>query len=90
MNACKDDLDKSSKWLHIFYKMKRNSPEYFKNRDVASEGIQRALDNQVFFSLPVTPDNHNVVLHKLSSFDPKNYLFDESIKAFIMTGGECL
>lgn len=87
-NACKDDIDKGSKWLHIYYKMKRNAPEFFANRDVLSEGIQNALHDQFYFSLPVTPDGCNVVCHKLRSYDPKKYVFDEAIKTFIITTGK--
>jgi hypothetical protein len=89
INASKGDVEKSSKWLHLYYKIKRNSPEFFKNRDVFSDEIQSALTNQVFLSLPVTQNNCNVVLHKLANFDPKTYNFDAAIKTFIITAEAC-
>lgn len=88
MNASKDDIDKSSKWIHVYYKMKRNAPEFFTNRDVSSAEIQTALRNQFYLTLPVTPDNCNVVYHALQSYDPKKYVFDSSIKTFIITAGK--
>lgn len=90
VNACKDDTDRSAKWLHIFYKMKKNSPEFFRNRDVFSDEVQFALNHQVYLTLPVTPDNCTPVLHKLSDYRPKAYVFDEAIKTFIMTAGELI
>ena len=65
--------------------MKRSAPEFFENRDVFSDDIQKSLANQTYLTLPVTPQNHNVVFHKLSSFNPKDYDFDASIKTFILT-----
>lgn len=87
-NACKDDTDRGSKWLHIYYKSKRNAPEFFGDRDVLSEGIQNALQNQYYYTLPVTPDGCNVVCHSLKNYEPKKYVFDEAIKTFIMTAGK--
>lgn len=69
--------------------MKRNSPEFFKDRDVFSDEIQHAFENQVYLSLPVTPNNCNVVFHKLTNFDPKAYNFDAAIKTFIITAEAC-
>lgn len=68
--------------------MKRNAPEFFANRDVLSISIQNAFRDQVFLTLPVTPENYNVVFHRLTSYEPKKYVFDEAIKVFIMTAGE--
>lgn len=70
--------------------MKKNSPEFFRNRDVFSDEVQFALDHQVYLTLPVTPDNCTPVLHKLSDYRPKAYIFDEAIKTFIMTAGELI
>lgn len=88
VNACKDDMDRSAKWLHVYYKMKKNAPEFFANRDVFSKEMQFALDHQVYLTLPVTPDNCTPILHKLSDYNPKTYVFDETIKTFIMTAGK--
>lgn len=35
-------------------------------------------------ALPVTPNNCNVILQKLRSHDPKDYVFDATLKTFIM------
>lgn len=88
-NAGKGDIERTSKWIHVFYKMKRNSPEFFSNRDVLSEGIQDSLKNQINLWLPVY-DGCNILLHKIKNLEPKNYVFDEAIKTFIMMGGEFL
>lgn len=88
-NAGKGDIDRSSKWIHLYFKLKRNSPEFFANRDVFSEGVQNSLKNQRNFILPVYNGCH-VVLHSLKNPDPKAYVFDDAIKTFIMMAGEFL
>lgn len=50
-----------------------------------SEEIQAALDHQDYVALPVTPDNCNLIFHRLSSSEPKHYVFDEAVKTFIVT-----
>lgn len=86
-NAGKGDIERSSKWLHVYYKMKLNSPEFFAKRDVYSEGVQNALKNQINLMLPVY-DGCNVLLHKIKNCEPKAYVFDDAIKTFIMMAGE--
>lgn len=87
MSATKDNVEKSSKWIHVYYKLKKNSPEFFSNRDVLSKEIQSALKHQFYLALPVTPDGCNVIFHGLKTPDPKKYVFDDAIKTFIMTAG---
>jgi hypothetical protein len=69
--------------------MKRNTPEFFKNRDIFSDDIQKSMENQTFLMLPVTPKNTNVVLYKLTNTNPKFYDFDASMRTFIMTAEAC-
>lgn len=88
MNATKDNVERSSKWIHVYYKLKRSTPEFFTKRDVLSEEIQSALKHQLYLTLPVTPDGCNVIFHGLVSSDPKKYVFDEAVKTFIMTAGK--
>lgn len=87
VNACKDDIDKAAKWLHVFYKQKKSSPEFFQNRDVFSKEIQYAFDHQYYLALPVTPNNCLTIVLKLNDKNASTYIFDESIKTFIMTAG---
>jgi hypothetical protein len=81
-------MDKAARWIHKFYRVKQNAPEFFTKRDVYSEEIQEALKNQIYVTLPVTPNNYNVMLHRLRNFDPKTYKFDLTVKTFGMTAGE--
>lgn len=85
LNAFKNDIDKSAEKLENFYKLKKNTPQFFKNRDVKSDEIQSALDHQDYVALPVTPDNCNLIFHRLSSSEPKHYVFDEAVKTFVIT-----
>lgn len=71
--------------IDIYYKMKQATPEFFGNRDVESKGIQSSLDHLDYVPLPITPDNYNLIFHRLSSFEPRHYVFDDAIKTFIIT-----
>lgn len=73
--------------MHNHYEIKKDSPEFFRNRDVNSVEIQNSLDNQNFAILPTTPDNHNLILFGLSSYEPSDYDFDSSAKTYIMSFG---
>lgn len=86
--TCDNDKDKCLKLMHNYCKLKKISPEFFANRDVESDEIQQALDNQFYATLPSTPSNCNLVFHKLSNFEPKNYIFDATEKTFFMTIGK--
>jgi hypothetical protein len=85
--ACDNDKDKSLNLLHNYCKLKKKTPEFFANRDVEGEEVQQALNNQIYATLPPTPRNNNLVLHKLSNYEPKNYVFDAAEKTFLMTIG---
>lgn len=71
--------------LEIYYKMKKTTPEFFANRDLDNKEIQSSFDHQDYVSLPVTNDNQNLIFHRLSSYEPKHYVFDDAVKTFIIS-----
>lgn len=83
-----NDLDRGFKLLQNYYKYKRETPEFFANRDVNSDEIQLAFENQYFVVLPPTPKSCNLVFHKLANLEPKSYVFDTAEKVFLMTVGK--
>lgn len=85
MNAFKNDVEKSAVKLESFYKLKKTTPEFFANRDLESKEIQAALDHQDYVALPVTDDNCNLIFHRLSSYEPSHYVFDDAVKTYIIT-----
>lgn len=83
--------DKSVNAIHNYCKLIKETPEFFRKRDLMSNAVQLAFDHQYFFTLPPIPDkNYNVVYHALSSYEPKHYVFDESEQAFMMTLETCI
>lgn len=84
LKACDGDVDKSATLIENYYKIKKSTPEFFANRDIASEEIQKCLDNQDYIRLPITPDNCHLIFHRLSSHDAKTYSYDSAVKTFIM------
>lgn len=85
LNAFPDDIERCAQTLETFYKTKQNSPELFANRDIKGREIQESLDHQDYVPLPVTPNNCGLIYHRLSSLEPKHYVFDEAVKTFIAT-----
>lgn len=84
MNSCDGNVDLTVAKLEKYYELKKSTPEFFSNRDVSSNEIQHCINSLFFVGLPVTPDNNNVILLKLNSLNPKDYVFDSSVKTFIM------
>lgn len=68
--------------------MKNMFNEFFDNRDPDHPDIQKALDNQHYAMLPITPSGNFLFFHGLHSFEPKDYDFDSSVKTFLMMGGK--
>lgn len=88
LNACHSDVDKSAILVENFFRIKKSAPEFFANRNVDSEEIQKCLKNQNYVALPMTPDNNILIFHSLRNFDVNNYDFDSAAKTYIMTSGE--
>lgn len=72
--------------LENYYKLRKETPEFFANRDLESKEIQASLDHLYYIGLPTTPDNCNLIYHGLSSYEPSHYVFDDAIKTYILVG----
>jgi hypothetical protein len=88
LNACGSDIDKSVNLIENHFKIKKSAPEFFANRNVESEEIQKCLKNQNYVALPLTADNNILIFHSLRNFDASNYDFDSAAKTYIMTSGK--
>lgn len=83
-------VDQAVKLVSNHYQIKKDSPEFFQNRDVESAEVQSSLSKQDYVILPSTPDKCNLILFRLSSYEPSDYNFDHAAKTYIMTFGEFL
>jgi hypothetical protein len=72
----------------LFFNLKRNSPEVFRNRDPFSDELAVTFVNQNFFFLPTTPDGYSVVYGSLKNYTVSTFVFDSLAKAFFMTAGK--
>lgn len=86
--TCNKNLDKSVNFMEVYCKTNKDAPEFFGNRDVESKEIQLALDNEIFLPLPPTPQNCNLLMHRLTNYDPKKFVFDNTVKTFIISVGK--
>jgi hypothetical protein len=85
--ACDNNLDKSVALVNNYCKYGKDSPEFFDNRDVDAVEFQAVMNNMYFAVLPPTPDNCNLVVGRLSGYEPKDYDFDQTTKTFMMLLG---
>lgn len=82
------NFDECVKFARTYCIVVRESPEFFSNRDLESKEVQSCLDNQYYIALPPTPDNCNLLYHKLKNFDPKYHVFEAAEKTFFLTVGK--
>jgi hypothetical protein len=83
-------VERAAKLIETYYRIKKSAPEFFANRNVESEEIQKCLQNQNYVALPITPDNNMLIFHSLRNTDPSSYDFDSAAKTYIMTSGGIL
>lgn len=74
--------------VKLFFQLKMNSPEVFRNRSPYSNEISRTFENQNFLYLPVTPDGYSVVYSSLKNYSVSTFDLNSLAKAFFMTAGE--
>lgn len=74
--------------VKLFFHLKFNSPEVFRNRDPLSKEITTTFENQNFLYLPVTPDGYSVIYASLKNYSVSTFNFDSVAKAFFMTAGK--
>ncbi|CAO1396893.1 unnamed protein product [Diamesa hyperborea] len=89
LDSC-GSVEEAVKVIKIYYDVKKNTPQLFKNRDPESPAVQQCLNNQFHLYLPVTPDGCSVIYHGLSNDKSANYNFDEAVKTFFMNLDSCL
>lgn len=46
--------------------------------------MKGTLDAGYYVGLPITPNNCNLISTRLKSYNPKDYIFDDGVKCFIM------
>lgn len=80
-------MDKGVNLLHNYFKLVKDAPEFFACRDVYAKEVQSCMEYQKYILLPHTPDNYNVVFFKLSDYQPKNFVFNDVVRSFLMTVG---
>lgn len=84
LNYTNGDIDAAAKRIRVFYKAKKEMPNFFKNRDPESADIMQCLNTMHFATFPISPNKCNLIYGRLSDYDPKNYFFDPVCKTFIM------
>jgi len=85
LNFANNDVDAAFARCEKYVELKQSMPEFFTNRDPESDEIKAKLESCVYASLPVSPKNNMLILHKIRTSDPKDFNFEEAVKVFIMS-----
>jgi hypothetical protein len=81
-------VDGAFEKVKLFFKLKMNTPEVFRNRNPYSDELATTFQNANFLYLPVTPQGYSVVYASLRNYSVSAFVFDSIAKAFFMTAGE--
>ncbi|KAG6448425.1 hypothetical protein O3G_MSEX005478 [Manduca sexta] len=86
-HSCKRCMETTKKLLDTHYTMKTNFDAIFKNR-IVDDKIELVLKRVLLNPLPTrTKDGDAILYTRLLDTDPKNYLFQESLRAVLMLLG---
>ncbi|KAF7281274.1 hypothetical protein GWI33_004895 [Rhynchophorus ferrugineus] len=80
LRGCKFDVDKTKKKLTNYYVMRRDRPEWFRNRNPRLQHIQDLIKMGVFLPLKRHHDNKLVVIVRIAAHDPKKYDWNDIFK----------
>ncbi|KAL7030133.1 hypothetical protein ACKWTF_006537 [Chironomus riparius] len=84
LNGCEGDIEAAAKRIESYYNIKNSSPELFWNRDPESKELQFSFQIQQMATLPISPDNCVVFIHRTVDTDPHKYHYDDVFKMFMM------
>lgn len=84
----KNDIERAARRLETFFKLKRNYPEFFRNRNVNGEALKNCMKNQFYLMLPRLSEKTSLAYHALNSHIASDYNLAEAIKMMIMTSGK--
>uniref|UniRef100_A0A1B0CL61 CRAL-TRIO domain-containing protein n=1 Tax=Lutzomyia longipalpis TaxID=7200 RepID=A0A1B0CL61_LUTLO len=89
LNAC-GKVEEARKVIKIYYEARKNSPELFSGRDPNRNEVQKCLQSQDYFYLPLNPQGYHVVFHRLSDYKISSYHFENAIRTYFMLVDTCL
>lgn len=85
-HSCYYRLEQTKATIDTYWTVRTHAPEFFSARDPKSNVVQKALNLQRVVIYPgTTPEGYKVISTQLIDFDPSNYSFNESFKAYMLT-----
>ncbi|XP_020288423.1 alpha-tocopherol transfer protein-like [Pseudomyrmex gracilis] len=86
LHSCYYNLEDTKQCMNVYYRMRTTVPEFFKDRDPRLKEFQHSLKTLEFAMLPKSdPHGNRIIFHRLSDTRPQQYMFNDSIKAFLMS-----
>lgn len=80
LRGCKFDMIKTKKKITNFYRMRRDEPQWFTNRDPTLELLQDLVKLGVFVPLKQSSDNKLVVIIRTAAHNPKVHSIHDVFK----------
>ncbi|KAI4488608.1 hypothetical protein M0802_011424 [Mischocyttarus mexicanus] len=85
-HSCNFQTDATLRCMEAYYKIKKNCPQIFSNRDSKSESLEFTLNVIRFAALPVPdPNGYRIICHGLKDPDPNKHHFEDDAKLIMMT-----
>nr|XP_022907732.1 alpha-tocopherol transfer protein-like [Onthophagus taurus] len=78
-------IEKAKNLMEICFRLRRDMPEIFSNRDPKNEEIQNIFGTVDYLPLPVlTKEKYKLFLYRLRDPNPDRFVYADSLKAFFM------
>ncbi|XP_014245765.1 retinol-binding protein pinta-like isoform X2 [Cimex lectularius] len=90
-HSCMYDMKAAQSCIEVYYELRKNSPEFFKNRDVSRPELQQALTVLQYSCLPVKDQHgYQIIYHGLQQYEANKYVFNDGVKLLAMAIDACL
>ncbi|KAG8292324.1 hypothetical protein J6590_042560 [Homalodisca vitripennis] len=87
VHCCDGSLERTKTALELFFCLRADAPEFFKDRDPAMPRVQNVFNLIDLLPLPkVTPEGYRCFLYRLADPDPDKFHFVDYVKTFFMVG----
>ncbi|KAE9526635.1 hypothetical protein AGLY_013283 [Aphis glycines] len=89
-HSCYLNMEETKTCIEIYYTLKTETPEFFANRDVTRPELINALNILDYGCLPIrSPNDYQIIYHKLRIFEANKYVFNDGVKLLIMAMDAC-
>ncbi|KAK9500991.1 hypothetical protein O3M35_002133 [Rhynocoris fuscipes] len=90
-HSCYYEMEATKSCILVYYRMRKNTPEFFWNRDVTSPELKESCKVLRFGCQAVkTPDGYQIIHHGLQDYESSKYKLQDVGKLIVMAMDACL